>query len=260
MRLIFINIFLLPVFVSGCVTLDRYRALEDRVITLERHKAETERLFDRDLDRLENLNDRLHSASEELHRNGASLNARIEGTEEDFRRTTGRIEELAHLSRQLASQMDAVRALMDERFGVTIIPLPPDLPTEPEAMLTYAREKHEAAEHPLARAVLEHFLKTHNEHEKARQAQLLLGDCFRAQQRYRQALKQYFEVYEPFADSPASRAPPEAATALWLAANALGESGECRRSLQMYRLLVRTYRNAPETEQARERIRATNCN
>lgn len=249
----------LAVVTTGCVTLGRHKLMEDRVLALERFERETKELLQRDVTRLENLNTRLQEATEELRLSGAGIGARIGGIEEDQRHLTGKLEEVEHLARLLEVQVGLLRGFVDERFAVSLTPLPTDTPKEPLPMLEYAERALKAGQHEKARVVLQHFIKHHNSHEKAPTAQLMLGETYRLQRRYRQALKQYFEVYEPYARTPASRAPPEVPQALWLAAKTLQESGACRKAVEMLKLLQRSYRGSPEALQAKELLPTVSC-
>ncbi len=243
---------------QGCVTLGRHQELETRVLALEKFERETKQVLKRDVTRLENLNQRIQKATAELRRYGAGLAAKVDGQEEEGRRLLGRIEEVQHLSGKLTEDLTAIKRFLDRKFGFTLVKLPKNTPKDPDKLFDFAAAQVKANQIDLARALFQHFLKHHSTHAKALRAELNVGETYRVQRRDKDALKSYFSVYKPHADRP-SRAPPEVAAALWLAARALNESGACRKSVAMYKELIRSFKKSPEAGKAKEKVKTIKC-
>lgn len=238
-------------YLSSCVTIGRHEELEGRVIAMEKFKRDTEQLLKRDVKRLENLNKKLKEASANLRKHGASLAAKVDGQGDEARALKGRIEELDYLAGRMSAQLEIIKRFMDERFGLSVAALPADIPTEPLAMLDYGRKRLDAGQYDVARAVLRRFLSQHPSHPKTARAQLMVGEAYHRQKRFQQALREYHAAFKPFSSVPASKAPPEASEALWLAAKALDDGGQCNKALKMYKYLGQKFRKTPLGDKAR---------
>jgi len=253
------TLLLLFSFVSACATLGRHKELEKRVLALEKFQRDTTAVLQRDVTRLENLNQRIQKATAELRRYGAGLAAKVEGQEEAGRQLLGRIEELQHLTAKFSEDMGAVRKFLDRKFGFSLVKLPANTPKQPDKLYSFAISQLKANKIDLARALFQHFVKHHSNHPRALTAGLNIGETYRMQRRYKDALKAYFAVYEPWANRT-KKAPPEVPIALWLAAKALQESGACRKSIDMYKEIIRSFRKSPEATKAKQKLKTLKCN
>jgi len=243
----------------GCVTLGRHKALEARVVALEKWGDETRAQLKRDVGRLENLNTRIKSASAELRKYGAGLAAQVGGVEEQQRHFRGRVEEIEHTSQQLSDDLVVVRRFLDRKFGVSFVKLPKDLPKAPRKMFEVATQQMAAKKYDVARAIFQHFVRENPANALVLEAQLAIGETYRAQRRYKDALKVFFKVYEPW-EGRETKAPRQVPTALWLAGQALIDSGACAKAMGMYKMLARYFRNAPEAVKAKAWQKEHKCN
>lgn len=236
----------------SCVTIGRHEELEQRVVALEKFKNDTEQHLKRDVERLENLNQRIKEAAEALRKNGASLNAKIDNMAEEERRIQGSLEELDHLTGKMSAQLETVRKFLDERFGLTIETLPKDLPTEPDKLLAYAEERFKSGQYDLARAVYRHFIKQNAQDPKVPRAMLMVGETYRVQRQFDQALKAYRDTFSQFPKSA------EAPLSLLYGGHALRDKGLCREAVEMYKYLVKTLPKSSEAEEAKP-LTKTKC-
>ena len=249
---------LLAMLTSSCVTIGRHEVLEKRVLELEKFRHDTKLILERDLGRLENLSARIKDASATLRKHGASLAAKVDGQADDLRAIRGRIEEVDFLSGRMSAELDVVKRFLDERFGLSVAALPRDVPTEPAQMLEYAEKRFKAGQFDLVRAVLRKFLQDYPAHERDLDVRLLIGSSYHREKRFKQALQAYYGAYKPYAQTP-SKAPPKAVEALWLAAKALMDGGDCAKSLDMYRFLSRKHRKSERAEEANRIAKETKC-
>lgn len=253
-RIAILLLLLVPGWVS-CVTIGRHQELEDRVAQLERYKRDLEQASKRDETRFQNLAKQIKDAADDLRKQSASIAANVDASRDDLRKLMGRIEEIEHLSGRLAAEMDIIKKFLDSRFGLTVTPLPADLPTDPGNLFDYGRKRMAMGQYDLARSVFRHFLRQHDQHEKADEALLAVGESYHKQRRWQQALKAYGELYEKYAGRSRKNTPAIVARALLLAGQALDDGGNCSKAKDMYRLLIRTKRDAPEAETAKTRIK-----
>ncbi|MFT7624701.1 MAG: TolA-binding protein [Myxococcota bacterium] len=242
----------------GCVTLGKYRALEQRVVAMEKFRTEVKQTQARDTARVENLNTRLKESTEGQRKITAGLASRVDALSDDGRRLLGRVDELQHAAQLINDDVQAIKNFLDRKLSFTMVKIPADTPKAPDALYTYAGKKLKAGKLPLARVLFQRYLEQFPKHEKADGARLSIGETYRLQRRYRDALKAYFHVYQPW-EGREAKAPPEAATALWLAGQALLESGECGKAMQMYKLLASSFKKAPEALKAKEKVKTLSC-
>ena len=236
----------------------RYNAMEKRVLALESFQRDTQQVLQRDVTRLENLNTRIKEATTTLREQSAGLAAKIGGVESDFRKVTGRIEEIDYLNQKVSDDLLIIKKFLDTKFRVSFVKLPKDLPKEPKALFEYATRRMAAKNYDLARVVYQHYVQEHPNHELVGEAELAMGETYRLQRRYKDALKVYFKLYAPW-EGRESKAPPHVATGLWLAGQALIDSGACPKARQMFKMLSRYFKTSPEAAKAKEWLKTAQC-
>ncbi|MFT5432292.1 MAG: hypothetical protein ACI9OJ_002991, partial [Myxococcota bacterium] len=116
---------------TSCVTIGRHEELELRVAALERAKADADHAAKRDETRFQNLAQQIKDATSDLQKQAASIAANGDNRGDDVRTLLGRVEEAEHLAARMAAEMEVVKKFLDSRFGLTVTPLPPDLPKDP---------------------------------------------------------------------------------------------------------------------------------
>ncbi len=215
--------------------------------------------IERDVKRIENLNQRLKSGAEEVRKAMAALSARLDAQSDDGRLLLGRVEELQHTAQLATDDLVSIKEFLDRKLGFTMVKLPPDTPKEPTALFEFATRKLKQKKLPLARVLMQKFVEAYPKHDRVLAARLSIGETYRLQRRFRDALKVYFRVYEPW-EGRESKAPPEAAEALWLAGQALLDSGDCAKAVAMYKLLIRSFRKADRAAKAKEKVATLKCN
>jgi TolA-binding protein len=231
---------------ASCVTTGRHELLEARVTQLEAFQAQTQKTLIQDVSRLEGLNSRLEEATKLLRKRGASLAATVDSNSEDINRVRGRADAVEYFQKKMTAQIEAIKRYLDEKFGASIFALPENLPKEPGKLYQDGIKRFKAGKLDQARAVLRLFVKHHGLHPGVATAKLTIGRVFRKQRRYKKAMKEFHEVWKQFPKEA------EAATALWLTAETLKESGECKKAIAMYRFLAKSYRKSTEGEKAKK--------
>ena len=249
---------LTPLCILSCATTADLEKMGERVRLIEKWRTDTEYVLQRDMKRMENLNEQIKASTKELRRHGAGLGARVDGLEEDKNRLMGRIEELDHLAGTAATHVDLVRAFIDERFGVALVPLPKDMPVGRADMLKFGQTKLKENQFETALAVFQNWLKKFPQGDETTQVQFSMATAYRKMKRYNSALKIYNEVFEPHAHK-GKKAPTEASEALWQAARTLDERGDCDKSLGMYKYLVQLFKQSPRAAQAKTVLKDKNC-
>ena len=236
-------------FVVGCPTLGRHQELEDRVRDLEKFKIERDLLRKQDEQRLENLAKKIQGAATELRADFARLANKLEGSVEEQRKVLGRLEELDFLAKRLNEEMGLVKKFLEQRFRVVVEARPPDMPKDPEKILVYAQREFKAKRYEQTITALRIFLRDFPKHEKFQAGGLLLGETYRAQGRWGQALAAYEMTYTHDIKTA------EAATSLWYSALALEAWGKCKKSRQMLKYLLSNHKSAAEVAQAKAKLK-----
>jgi len=241
---------------TGCVKSSDHDKLTQRVSSLEQFRNETRRALKADLSRAENLSSRLKEAASELRKSGADINVRLDDQEQANRRLKGRLEEVEYLTKKLTEKLDRIGKFLDNRMGFSIIDLPKDLPQNPEGLLQAAEAALKKNDHALTRAIVRKFKDDFGNHADNARALLLLGESYRKEAKYKPALKAYEEIWVHHKDHAV------APMALLYAGHTLRDSNECKKAIQMYRLLSKTFRKMPEAIKAKELYKALqgNCN
>jgi len=237
---------LAAVLLSSCVKSSEHEELMQRVASLEQFRNETKRALKADLARAENLSNRLKEAAKDLRKGGADINVRLDDHDQANRRVRGRLEELEFLSQKLADKLQRIGKFLDTRMGFSIIDLPKDLPQTPDGLLTSASAAFEKKDLVLARAIVRKFMNDFGNHEGRAQALFLMGETYRQESKFKPALKAYEEVWVHHKNHPVT---PKA---LLSSGHALRDSNECKKAMQMYRLLTKTFRKTPEATRAKE--------
>lgn len=126
-------------------------------------------------------------------------------------------EEIGELRRELARLRRQLQLLAPTPTADPAR-LPAELPDDVAALLTLARRHHDDGKHEVARAILDHALKTHGEAPEAAELRYLFAETWFAQQQWSSAITAYYAVTEFH---------PESEQAAW----ALVRQGQCVRAM-----------------------------
>jgi TolA-binding protein len=211
-----------------------------------------------DTTRFQNLANQIKKAANDLRKANASLQAQLGGAQDDQRKFRGRLEELEHLTGRLSAQVSTMGKFLDQRFGLSVVTLPPDLPSDPEPLFAYGEQVLAAGQYDLARAVFRHFLTSHSGDAKEDLAHVRVAQAYRGQKRYKQALRSYSEVYKKYS-SVGRRAKPDIIdVVLWESAETLKLWGQCEKSRKMYRHLSE-FKHLKRAQSAKSRAKSMRC-
>ncbi len=229
----------------GCVSLGRYQELELRVVAMEKFREETLQAAKTNQERLEELVGRIKTQADELKKATANSTAKGNDLADDQRRLKGQIEELDFTAVRLGGQVEVMRKFMEQRFGTTLLALPPDVPKDPKAMFKYGMDKLKAGQVDIGRAVLRQFAHENPTDPDAPKALLAIGDSYRTAKDWNSALKVYKDIFERYKDKP------EAPTALFLAGKALHDQKKCKEAQGMWKYLIQNFPKSPESTEAK---------
>ena len=145
------------IMASSCASTSELETLQARVAALEKFEVHARELSERDTRRFQNLSNQIKAGVDKLQKASAGIVAQVDGMQDDERKLRGRLEELEHLSGRLAAQVKTMGKFLDQRFGLSVIALPPDLPEDADALFAYGDQVLKAGQFDLARAVFRHF-------------------------------------------------------------------------------------------------------
>ena len=257
-HIVYILSLLLASFSVGCATTSQHDELERRIIALEKFEKDMRQLSEIDTARFQNLANKIKHSANQLRKANASLQAQLGGAEADARKLRGRLEEIEHLTGRLSAQVGTMGKFLDQRFGLSIVALPPDLPTEPDPLFAYGDQVLAAGQYDLARAVFRQFLASHGGHAKEDLAHVRVAQAYRGQKRYKQALRSYSEVYKKYSSVGRKDKPDILDVVLWESAETLKLWGQCAKSKQMYRHLSE-FKHLKRSARAKSRAKSMRC-
>jgi len=242
----------------GCVTTSQHEKLELRIVALEKFEGDVRELTEIDTARFQNISTQIKAAANDLRKANASLQAQLGGAQADLRKLRGRLEEIEHLTGRLSAQVSTMGKFLDQRFGLSVVALPPDLPAEAEALFAYGEQVLAAGQFDLARAVFRHFLTGHAGHAKEDLAHVRIAQAYRGQKRYKQALRSYSEVYKKYSSVGRREKPAVLDLVLWESAETLKLWGQCSKSRKMFRHLSE-FKHLKRASRAKARAKAMRC-
>jgi TolA-binding protein len=256
---------LTPILVACPPSRGEFNELKSRVAQLERRQGGLDEQVATEMRRLENLRLLVEEATALLQRNGARLNAKLDGQESDLRVLTGKLEEAVHTVDRLVRDMlerrkeaeglrqdlEALRTTLRDRAGIAELALPKDLPSDAKGMLAEADKRLKIDDVLTARAICRELIKRHGGTTEAHEARILLGDTYAAEKRFPDAIKEYQAVH----DALQAKGEAPLGKALLHIGEALEAKKDCRKALDVYRYLAGTFRKLPEAKTAAERIK-----
>lgn len=240
---------LLGTVASGCVTLNKFSVMEERVEALEKEQALLVERVDRQEQRLENLYSRMKESSDELRKSGADQGATLEDLRLLIVESNGKIEEMAFRLENQRQQVQAVVDVLDERLGVTIGAQEGALPEDKEALFQVGSDRLTHGMTRKARAALRAYIQKFPKDERVAEALFLIAESYVADKKYELAIREYQTIHDQYSKSEL------VPKALWRIADCLVAQGQCKKAQAVLKYLRDTHRKSPEAEKVPARTK-----
>ncbi len=243
---------LLCVSLVACVTIPRFRELEDRVAALEKRNAELEDEQRRDQERMRRLHHDLEQATEALRAATANQGADVEGVKGEVARLKGTDEEMNYRLSRLQEDMELVKKTLEEKLGMVVARLPPGVGNDPESWFKAGKAALERGDTRTARGLFQRILDQTPDHARAPEAQFWMGEAYFRDGMFPQAIREYQRVHDRYRtvkDAPVG-------AALIRIFECLMKRGECGKARDVLRYLVDSFPKAPEVKEARRHLKA----
>lgn len=216
-------------------------ALDERVTALENATAENRAQIDETRRELSAKIDKLQNTLDTLTKNATRTTAEVAAATDDLLRQVHllqgqlaesqfRSNELVQRFEQLERQVAALGgpdalAKIEAKRGLAQIQRPADK----QQFFDLAKGYHDRGEYDLSRQLFGEFIEKWRFDERSPQAQLLIGDSYFSEKKYREAILSYQKIRETW---PTSRFVPDALYKLGLSFEQLGLKNEARQFLQ----------------------------
>ncbi len=237
---------------AACVTIPRFREVEDRVAALEKRNAELEQEQRRDQERMQRLHRDLQEATEALRAATANQGADVEGVKGEVARLKGSDEEMNYRLSRLQEDMDLVKKTLEEKLGMVVVRLPPGVGNDPDSWFKAGKAALDRGDTRTARGLFQRLLDQNPDHARAPEAQYGMGEAYFRDGMLPQAIREYQRVHDRYRtvkDAPVG-------AALLRIAECLQKRGECAKARDVLRYLVDLARKSPEAQEARKRLKA----
>lgn len=234
---------------TGCVTINKYNYLKDRVVELETTQAGYDGRMEKQEARLGNLYDRFKKDREDRLRLTADRGASLEDLRDLLQRINGKIEELAYQSESHRQQIQALVDVVDEKLGVTIAPAASSLPVGEDALLELGQQRLSQGNPREARSALRALLKRYEKGEKADDARMLIGESYMQENKLDLAIREFQTLHDMHPKSEL------VATALWRISDALVAEKQCDKAEAVLKYLRETQKKSEEAKKAPARIK-----
>lgn len=237
---------------GACVTIPRFREVEDRVTLLEKRNAELEEEQRRDHERMQRLHQDLEAATEALRAATANQGADVEGVKGEVARLRGSDEEMNYRLSRLQEDMDLVKKTLEEKLGMVVARLPPGVGNDPDSWFKAGKASLERGDTRTARGLFQRILDQTPDHARAPEAQFLMGETYFRDGMFPQAIREYQRVHDRYRtqkDAPVG-------AALLRISECLLKRGECGKARDVLRYLLDYNRKSPEAQEAQRRLKA----
>lgn len=242
---------LLCVTLSACVTIPRFRDLEDRVAVIEKRQAELDEEQRRDQDRMERLHQDLQAATEALRAATANQGADVEGVKGEVARLRGTDEEMNYRLSRLQEDMELVKKTLEEKLGMVVVRLPPGAGNDPESWFKAGKTALDRGDTRTARGLFQRILDQNPDHARAPEAQYFMGETYFRDGMLPQAIREYQRVHDRYRtvkDAPVG-------AALLRISECLLKRGECAKARDVLKYLVDLNRRSAEAQEAQKRLK-----
>jgi TolA-binding protein len=234
---------------SSCVTMGKYHALNDRVHALEKRAVQGEEkasTLETRLDHFKGLKDK---EADELRTRLADLSADYSELQMTLGMLQGRQEEIQFKLNRIGQHLTGLKGLVEDRFGVDSEALPRNLPEEAEALFALGKEATDQGLTRKARAIFKHFLAKHPQHEKADDAQFMVGETLFIEERFTEAVNAFKTVYDQYQTGDRYQ---DAVLRIGLC---YVRSNKCQKALKIYKFAKRTFPKTPTADEAEKEIK-----
>ncbi|GEM_PF-6323778 len=240
---------LLPLAAS-CVTTGKFNALKERVEALETAQAELAALLDESNQRLTKADADGATEVQAVRVRMADIAGDLTDMQRSVARVQGRQEEIDYKLSEVSNRVKGITGVVEDKFGVDVEDLPANLPEEPEAFFALCNETFKKNQTKKARALFREFVKRFSTHEKADDAQFMVGECYFAESKFEDAVIAYKQVYDNYQQGDRYR---EAVLRIGLS---YVRANSCKKALKIYDFAAKTFRKTPEGEQAATEYKA----
>lgn len=223
----------------SCVTMGKYHALKDRVLTTEQRQRKLEEDIATLANRLENLRNIAQKSNDEVRTDVANLDADYMQLQMALGSVQGRLEEVNFTLNSITKHVKGLKGLVEDRFGTDSEALPENLPTDAEAFYQLGVTSMNEGLVRRARAVFNAFIKKYPAHDRIDDAQFMLAETLFSEGRFTEAVTAYRTVYEQYPDGDKH---PEAVMRIGLS---YVRSNRCNKALKIYKFAKKTYKGTP---------------
>lgn len=236
---------------AACVTIPRFREVEDRVVAIEKRNAELEEEQRRDQERMQRLHQDLQEATEALRAATANQGADVEGVKGEVARLKGTDEEMNYRLSRLQEDMELVKKTLEEKLGMVVVRLPPGVGNDPDSWFKAGKAALDRGDTRTARGLFQRILDQNPDHARAPEAQYWMGETYFRDGMLPQAIREYQRVHDRYRtvkDAPVG-------AALLRIAECLSKGGECAKARDVLRYLMDFARKSPEAQEAQKRLK-----
>ncbi len=242
---------LLPVavLVGGCVSLNKYSVLEERVVDLERESARTRDRLGRGENRIENLYSRFQEDKKALRESGAMRGATLDDVRMHLAATDGKLEALAFHNEAQRQQLQSVIDALDERFGLSLAVRGDALPPDEDGLFKHGVGLLNRGELRDGRATFRIFLERYSKSERVAEARFLIGESYMTEEKYDLAIREFQALHDQHPKSDLL------AQTLWRIADALVAQRHCKKAAAVLDYLRQSQRRSDEAKAVPDRIK-----
>lgn len=277
MKRLIITMFVLSLVSTGCAVHQDIAILEERLLAVEFSNQELQKknlALQKQLQSdLDNIGETRKSSDRSLRTQVASMNANMEGMQQDVRLINGRVEELEYMINRKAAENETSGKLalekLDQRLihleqylnvegkgGKTNTPVPTSgAETKPTGTATekdlyaLARQAYDNGEMDKARQNFQKLIQTKPKSQQADNAQFWIGESYYREKWYERAILEYQTVIEKY---PKGNKVPAAMLKQGMALLQIGEKSSARLILQE---LVKHHPKASESKIASKKLK-----
>jgi len=235
---------------SSCVTTGKFDALKDRVMALETVATQLATDLDEARTRSAKADEEAAKELESIRTRMADIGGDVTDLERTVARVQGRQEEIDFKLAEVSNKVKGIKGVVEDKFGVDVEDLPQNLPENADEFFALCQDTFKKNLTRKARAIYREFVKRFPTHEKADDAQFMVGECYFAEARFEDAVIAYKQVYDNYQQGDRYREAVLRIGLSYVRANA------CKKALKIYDFAAKTFRKTPEGDQAAAEYKA----
>jgi len=221
----------LALMLASCVTLGRFRHLEDRVDKLQTQQTEVAQAGQDLAKSLEGLKSELEAQGVDLHRSDSGIEARMDRFQKRTQQLEGSDEELSFHLQKVQKQLAHMMKILDDRFNISTELVDEQLPENAADVLAQGEKHMDGGRFAKARAVFRNLIKNHGTSKQAPIAQLRIGESYAREGKVDGAIREITTMEQKYPDTP------QMAEAYLLIGRLL-EKDQCRKAVALYRYFL----------------------